>query len=735
MAGRGARTARAGTSGQVRLGPQAGLSLVELLVSMTILAVAATIALVVYDGARQSFKLGENLSEQQQAVRIAYDLVCSDIRQAGFNGNPDGNEARPDEQIEAAFDTAIVVRADYDADDPVASRDPEDTLAGPGSAFLTVSTGNDEIRAYVLAKPDGSSADTLTYEADVGQAVRDGVVETVNIDGVALVHDDPPYTLYRVTLEDDGTPHWTVLIENVRSMRFRYLDRAGGVIAAAGGLDTPDAVQARAAVRRVGVELEALTRDPDLRWTDTSDPDPSTRSYRKFRLAGDVTPRNLGLRGIKDFRSDTVPPSPPAAPQLYPGHCGGLYVTWPANPPADEVVYYRLRFGADAGDLDGHRAVDGTQYYLGGLLDGVTYYAALQAIDGAGNQSELGALTGAVTRNTNVPETPSRVRVACEGSGRIGLEWDAVTTNAGATVGDPYSPLVRDLAGYRVYRSTTPDFTPDPSSLIADESLLPRLPAPVFLDEHVVNCRRYYYRVAAVDRCGAESEASTALKALCTTSVQPLEPSNVEAFLGSPTRMKRVQWVGVHEDVNGDPVSIDRYKIFRAGPRSDGLPPPLPAEFCLRAVVEGATRYEESLTLATCEEVWYAVTAADDCINESAMSEPVKPTCVFDGRVEIQDPAYGAEVWGPTTIRVVIEDGTGTYTGIRVRGFNESTLETWEFEFADPGKIWTGTWDAQPAAGYPEGPYRIEAEVDQQSGSGVCTSSTWTRVYLEPTGD
>jgi len=294
---------------------------------------------------------------------------------------------------------------------------------------------------------------------------------------------------------------------------------------------------------------------------------------------------------------------------------------------------------------------------------------------------------------------------------------------------------VRDLAGYRVYRATTPDFTPGPLNLVADETLLTRLPAPAFLDDHVVNCRDYYYRVTAVDLCGVESQASAVAEGRSTTSVRPMAPSSVEAFLGSPTRIKRVQWVEVREDAEGNEASIDKYKVFRAGPRSIDLPPPQPWDFCFHAVVEGGTSYEESVTLTTCEEVWYEVSAVDDCINESTYSAMVKPTCVFDGRVEIQEPAYGAKVWGPTTIRIVVEEGIETYAEIRVRGFNESTLESWEFTFADPGAVWTGTWDAQPDAGYPEGSYRIEAEVDQQYGSDVCTASTWTRVTVAPPGE
>ena len=72
----------------------AGLSLVELLVAMTILALATLIAMTIYDDARRSYKIGENVTEQQQAVRIAFDLMVSDIRHDRIQRQP-GREQEP----------------------------------------------------------------------------------------------------------------------------------------------------------------------------------------------------------------------------------------------------------------------------------------------------------------------------------------------------------------------------------------------------------------------------------------------------------------------------------------------------------------------------------------------------------------------------------------------------------------------------------------------------------------
>jgi hypothetical protein len=275
--------------------------------------VAISGALSLYDATWDSFKQGENAAEAQQGVRIAFDRITADLQMAGFNHNPDGDLSRPDEQIEAAYDTAIVIRADFDGGDPTLATVPETTLAG--DAFEVVSTGNDEIVVYALAKPDGSSTDTLTFKADLQEAARDGASETVDIHNLALVHDDPPYTLYRITLSND-VGHWgtsdfvtrTVLAENVGSLVLRYFDESGVQINGTLDLDSTaedigggDAtVGDRARIRRVEVALIGLARDPDPDWVDASDSHADTRHYRKFRLASSISPRNLGMVGIED---------------------------------------------------------------------------------------------------------------------------------------------------------------------------------------------------------------------------------------------------------------------------------------------------------------------------------------------------------------------------------------------------------------------------------------------------
>ena len=66
---------------RARKANERGMSLIEALVATAILAVAIVVALTVYDASRKAFAKGENATEQQESVRIAFDLMTS-VREA-----------------------------------------------------------------------------------------------------------------------------------------------------------------------------------------------------------------------------------------------------------------------------------------------------------------------------------------------------------------------------------------------------------------------------------------------------------------------------------------------------------------------------------------------------------------------------------------------------------------------------------------------------------------------------
>ena len=726
---------------------QRGMSMVEVLVALTILVIAVLIALMVYDAARKSFKKGENATEQQQAVRIAFDKLNSDLRMAGFNTNPDGVGNRPDEQIEAAFDTAVVFRGDFDAEDPAASTTPETTL--DGGAFQAVSTGNDEVVVYALARPNGTGPDTLVFHADMAEAQRDGDVEAVSIDNLVLRQTPAtaPYTLYRITFSNNpanwGGPNFitrTPLVENVRSMQFKYYDLAGTQLNSVfnltsitddiGGSEAAANLAQRHSIRRVEIRLEGLTREPDLNWTDPTDVNVATRRHRKFELTADVTPRNLGLKGIQDLNSDLLPPEKPATPTLVTGHCGGLVVNWTANPTADQVSYYTVSWGTAAGSYTaGSVTTSATSTYIAGLTNGTPYFVVVSATDPAGNVSMNSDPASATPANANTPSAPAAVAATSPTPGRMDVSWSPVTTNTAATSGDPASPQIRDLKGYRVYREATSGFTPATGNLRADETTIGPLPSPGWQDTGMVACRSYFWKVTAVDACGVESAPSAAASGAITTSIAPLPPANVAAYVQAPT-VNRITWDAVTQNTAGQGIAIDTYRVFRSDPVADtvmdGSGASWPAS-PIAIVTGGVLQHIDSLPSAVPpgQKIFYRVTAVDDCPNESAPSVSDDAYCAFGGTVAFSSPSTNTS--GVVTITVRVDNPTDTYTHLRVDAVPQSgTTPPPPFDgpISGPGP-WSTTWTPTRP-----GDWTLTATV---TNAANCTAQTSINFNVSPT--
>lgn len=718
-------------------GNASGFSLIELLVSLAVLALAMTAALVLYDSARRSFKVGENLSEQQQVIRIAFDVISSTVRLAGYNTHPDGAPNRPDEQIEAAFATAIVVRADFDGADPVESKQPEAALAS-GGAFTAVTTGNDEIIGFVLASD--RSTERLDFAADVASTPRDGSVDPLSLNGVALTQDRPPYVLYRISVGPTGSLVRTPLIDNVRALRFTYYDRAGVEIPPPGGAKTEAARLARASIRRIGVEIEGLTRDPDPTWVDATDADPETRRFRKFRLVGDVTPKNLGLFGLRDELADSIPPRAPETPLLVAGHCGGLYVSWSPNPIEDEVAYYRLRYAAVGSTPAATSSVSEPPVYLDGLIHDQEYSVQLEAVDGAGNRSAPSLSAFATTANENTPLAPAGVVSTGGVTEPVEVFWAPVVANTESVPAeDPERPRIRDLAGYRIYRTATAD-----AALGAPAAFLPATEDPRWTDPSGPACGDRYYRVVAVDVCDAESVASDppALTPSSSGGHPPKRPFNVGAYHDPGGRI-RVKWRDVLEDIFHTPTAIDRYQVHRTTvplAQADTFSCNLfgfPTQTPLAEVVGSTTFFDQpNPAQLPSGHVWvYCVRAVDVCGQASAYGGAAA-RCSFPGEVRFTAPAYGSSFSGDLGLRVEIARGANpeSYVEIDLNYLHRTSPYEPEIQRAmtqiyGPGP-WQYVWPYNAVTSL--GVHEVTAIVTYTEGGVSCEDSTSVLVVREP---
>ena len=707
---------------------QRGMSLIEVLVATAILSLAIVVALTVYDASRKAFSKGENATEQQESVRIAFDLMTSQIRMLGLNVFPDGDTSRPDEQLEGALDHAMIFRADFDRLDAAASSTPEATLAG--GAFRSVTTGNDEIVAYVLSKPDGTGPDTITFEADVKESVRDGDVEPVSIGNVVLQPTSPPYTLYRVTLNNDratyGSPAFLVrtpIVENVRDLTFTYYGTGGTFKDPSATISETAAVKAvRSGLTRVNVSLVGMTRQQDLDYTDPSDA--FAPRHRKFELKGDVTPRNMRFKGIQDLNADVTPPTKPATPTLTPGHCGGLLVTWAGNPASEGVTQYRVNWGPSSGAVSGSRNLSGSPLFLDQLTTGVTYFVSVQAQDAQGNISVKSDSSSATVANLNTPSTPAAFTTSTDETYHVSVNWAPVTTNtANVPAADPIAPRARDLAGYRLYSYFASPFTLAVADLVADESVLgPSFTAPYRVTP-LVACLERFYMMTAVDTCGNQSAPTPISQGIAADAgVNPKPPVNLQAqYVGA--RAAHIKWKPITQDVDDKLIKIERYEISRSAPIGGDLPPESAVwRSGVIAAVYGTSYTDNAVpAVAAGQVVYYRVTGGDSCGNVSDYSSPAKLECAFTGDVEFVTPSEGQLVWNvvPTTVRVV--GGTDAYTDVVIQYEHSSGDLTRTFNPSAPGTRWTDNgWTALPL-----GDYTITASVTNVAG---CTQSATVNV-------
>ena len=684
---------------------ESGFSLVEMLLASAIFSIVAAVVFIFYTAAQKSYKSGENFSDQQQSTRVAFDRMVSDIRLAGFNTNPDGDQTRVDEQVEGAWDTAITIRGDFDFEDPAASVTPESALAG--STYNVVSTGNDEVVTYVLAKPGPTGPDTLSLRLDTDKP-RTKTVKSISIPNVALVQNNPPYTLYRVTLADisgsfPGAPNaasnfvYEPVADNIKSMTFQYLPDSGAQL----GPDTPansaddlggsDANSlTRSKIRRIAVNLVGMTPDEDMDFVDASDATATTH-YRKFDLQTDVNAENLGKTAVKDI--DVTPPPAPTNVSTVAGHCKGILVKWDPPSSASGVTAYTIKYWVNGSpgsfsttgvtyphqeygvvDYDGHG-------FVAGLTQGTSYCFQVQARDLVGNQSgwaPAGSPPCATVAETSTPGTPTGLTASGNGSvaaqdSRIALTWNEVRSNANSVTGDPDliggTTIMRDTAGYKLYRDTISGFTPDDATnMVANTTVLP-FGSTSWTDANVANCRTYYYKLKTCDTCDVLSAESTQAAGQAQTMVPPSKPLGLSVLrVGGVVVMT---WNAVTTKTDGTPTYIDQYRIYRSR-QTFGTPAASvsPGSYSL-VTTTSTTNFTHNLAgqdisdMNTGYTFFYSVAAADLCGNESQKADPGEASCPFNGTLSPTPANNGA---GAGIIPILLNvSGPDTFVRARVR--------------------------------------------------------------------
>jgi len=475
---------------------------------------------------------------------------------------------QPDEQIEYAGQTAITIRANFDYDSeskPCSGMSPpancdngrERQIEAATPQFPVITTDNDEIVTYALVSDNGPNNDTVSFYADVNtvgttalasrrRAYPGGAPERlVSIDGVDLSNNNPPYTLYRITLNDDATPNRTPVASNIRSMRFKYYEDTTGATTLKDLATTPADVSngiggngqynpnnpevpvadrlIRAKIKSIQVELIGMDtvadnnyNDTEPSWTGTTDTvSPHTR---KVALSTLIVPRNLGKRGLRE--GSTSAPGSPSITKVCTGYCGIVKLEW-AAPAGGGVSQYAIQYDiAQNGSFTASQQVGPvTSGYVTGLTPSVQYYFKVEALNDYGSASSdiLGPYQA---RSSTTPGDPASL-LASGGGGsspaavanEIDLSWtrpvnfasgyDQVTCSPGGNSSANPIPSQESIT-YNIWRSTTSTVDTSQPPYLAYNAVS-GTPTTNFVtnavtwrDTHVVNCQTYYYKVQAV---------------------------------------------------------------------------------------------------------------------------------------------------------------------------------------------------------------------------------------------
>ncbi len=717
---------------------EAGFSLAEVLVGVTVMAIVFVAAFMVYDNLQKSFKMNENAATQQQNTRAAFDKLVADVRLAGFNYNPDGDETRPDEQVEGMWDNAITVRGDYDAEDSSLNTTPESTLGGPSATFDVVSIGNDEIVTYALGKPDGTGGTTISFVADVQGVPRNGTQETVSISNVHLTQGNPPYTLYRYSVApNSNTIVKQPVADNIKSLEFIYysgaVDPNSGnpiTLTSVGGAEDPNDVEQRDRITKIGVKVIGMTEDPDLAYLDPSDSNALTTHHRKFTLETDVTPRNFDYVGRVDLDLDD--PNSPLNFTACQGHCGGTYLKW--DHPGDvDITSYTVSWGDSPTTLTSVVNTPDDFYYVG-LVTGPTYFAA-RSVDFAGNTSPKVLVGPSSPTNVTVPAQVTGVSATGDQGGNVApvdnqvvLAWAPLSGNTVNLSCDETPFPIRDLAGYRVFKGTTTGFDPNNPTEVVQEWDPNSIPGTVstLTDGNVVNCRQYFYMVQGEDECALSGAVSSEADGASTTSVPPAAPLTVLAT-DMGLNIHTVTWNAVTEDAGSParPILIDKYNVYRA--LVDFADDPNQASYS--TVFSGAVSNPAAPsfqdpnvpTSGPSQSFYYKISALDDCPNESALSLPAEAyECVFGGSVYMTISPGGSQLAGSQTISIGVSGPAVQVTRLVIA---DTTTGTMVFNQTDATAPYTYSWNASSVP--PGRPYRIVALATNVDG---CTDSTETMV-------
>lgn len=313
--------------------------------------------------------------------------------------------------------------------------------------------------------------------------------------------------------------------------------------------------------------------------------------------------------------ADTTPPSSPH--DLEATATGDtVHLVWVAATDDGDIAGYRVHRGTSAGFTPSAAnlvaEVESVGYDDTGLDPGEYHYLVV-AVDTAGNVGPVSNPSAAtVTAPDTTAPTPATDVTATVTGSTVQLSWTAATDDVG-------------VAGYRVYRGDSADFSP------AEANLLDEVTGTDY-DDTSLEPGTYHYKVIAVDAAGNTSvpAASDGTTVSAPDTTAPSAPTGLTATAAGST--VQLSWTESTDDVG-----VDGYTIHRS--TSDGFTPSADNEIgtsTTNSFVD--TAVDETTTY------YYKVTATDAAGNVSAASGQAAATTPEPGQQATVNPDEDAMV-------------------------------------------------------------------------------------------
>jgi large repetitive protein len=310
--------------------------------------------------------------------------------------------------------------------------------------------------------------------------------------------------------------------------------------------------------------------------------------------------------------ADTTPPSAPAALTAT-ANGSSVSLTWTAATDNVGVTGYRVHRSTSSGftaTADNQIATTATPGYVDGSAPVGTVYYLVTAVDAAGNvgqQSNEAAVT-VTPPDTTPPSAPTGLAGSATGS-TMSLTWTASSDDVA-------------VAGYRVYRSSTANFTPGPANLVGTS-------ATTSYSDPGLAMGTYYYRVVAVDAAGNASTSSNE----ATTSVPDYTPPSAPPKVASAVAgaASTLTWAPA-----SDNVAVTGYRVYRSTTSSF-----TPGAGNQVGTTSTTTFIQTALAAGT---YYYLVAAADAAGNLSLPSAQVAATVVPGAITQTLTPSADAYV-------------------------------------------------------------------------------------------